>query len=381
MRRTTGSVKKLKIKSPLKWQVRMTYQSPDTGARVDIKRRFETEGEARRELWDLLLKHRQKGTVEKTIKQMTLAEAAKKYEEEKLFPAVMRDGKHLAGRHETSAPKSHLKAIVASLGKKKVKAINYSDLERFRMARLHTPTRNSGLRSARTINAELQQLNALLNYCQRNGWIEKNPFNEGEPLIVKEAENKRDRVLSLAEEQRLLDVCVNERAHLRPLIVAALETGLRRGILFSLQWDQIDFVTGYIKLGKPKTKRKGHPEEIKMTPLLQAELEAWQKYIPPMQVSVFGIEDNIKRAWATACRLASIENLHFHDLRHSFATRAIAAGMSPTELIKATGHSSLTMLSRYVNPENAAIKVATALEQFRTQQRDDLFSTDSMLIN
>ncbi len=149
-------------KSPAKWRASISYTDPETNKRVDVRRRFESEGEARRHLWGIQQQLSQKGTIEKTIKQMTVAEVAQKYTDEKPIPAVIRDGRHIAGRLDLVAPKTHLRVIVAEFGKRKMKSLTYGDLARFRTQRLQTPTRYGKPRTARTVNAEMGVLRGLV---------------------------------------------------------------------------------------------------------------------------------------------------------------------------------------------------------------------------
>ena len=379
MRKPVGKVKKLKIKGPAKWRASISYTDPETNRRVDVRRRFESEGEARRHLWEIQQQLSKKGTIDKTIKQMTVAEVAARYEAEKLIPAVFRDGRHVAGRIGLVAPKANLKVIVAAFGSRKIKSITYGDLERFRVERLQTPTRYGKPRSLRTVHGEISTLHSLMTFALHHGWLDANPFSKGKSLIRPSEEKRRERVLSYEEEQRLLAVCVEGRAHLRPLIIAALETGLRKGVLLGLKWSMIDFATGYLALGKPRSKRKNHPETVRMTPLLHLELERWKTQVHPAQESVFAIK-SFDTAWHNACAKAEIENLHFHDLRHTFVTRSIGAGIPAAELLKGTGHGSLAMLDRYVNPSNTSEKIADALDGWRQQQAGE-FSLTSDFVN
>jgi len=83
-------------------------------------------------------------------------------------------------------------------------------------------------------------LRAILRYAKGEGLIDRSPFeNVSTPLISKADETKRDRILSSGEEERLLIVRGDPvRAHLRPLIIAALDTGCRKGELLS-HWEHI----------------------------------------------------------------------------------------------------------------------------------------------
>jgi integrase len=65
---------------------------------------------------------------------------------------------------------------------------------------------------------------------------------------------------------------------------------------------------------------------------------------------VFGIEDNVKKSFTSACRRAGITGLHFHDLRHTAATRWIQAGIPVTTVSRLLGHADIKTTYRYVNP-------------------------------
>lgn len=380
MRKTTGSIKKVKVRGKRKWQVRMTFTEATTGKRVDVKRLFDMESEARVHLTDLLLEHRKAGTVEKITGQLTFTDVAERYETLKIVPAVYEGEHKLYGQSDLATPKSIIKILKGHFGKKLLRNISHSDLERFRLERLQTPTRYGKPRTVRTVNGELAMMNTILNFAVRNGWLSLNPFKLGDPLINKKAENKRERTLSFDEERRLLEACINERSHLRPIIITAVDTGLRQGELFKLEWTMLDFAGQMMHLPARITKTK-KARSVALTERTLDELWKLRESTPIKQTSVFGIKCDVKRAWATACRMAEITDLRFHDLRHTFVTRAIAGGVSVGEAMKASGHVTLAMLARYLNPDLEAVKrVASALDTLHTQQARD-FELTSQLVN
>jgi len=89
----------------------------------------------------------------------------------------------------------------------------------------------SGQRSIATVNREPAYLRCLLNIAERNGWINRNPFKCGDALIHVADERKREHILTREEESRMLAACTGPRAHLRPIMIAALDTGCRLGEL------------------------------------------------------------------------------------------------------------------------------------------------------
>ncbi len=115
-------------------------------------------------------------------------------------------------------------------------------------------------------------MRAVLNFGKRNGWIIQNPFELGESLFSQALENRRDRVLSNEEEMRLLAVCEGRRLHLRPIIIYALDTGMRRGEIFQLCWKDVYLEEGIITF-RATTTRTMRPLSVPMSARLRAEIQ------------------------------------------------------------------------------------------------------------
>ena len=113
-----------------------------------------------------------------------------------------------------------------------------------------------------------------------------------------------------------------------------------------------------------KTNR---PREVAMTARLYDELLKLSE--KPFGESVFGLQSNVKRSFGSACKEAGIEGLRFHDLRHTCVTRLIEAGMQHTEAMKVSGHTTLSMLNRYLNVNlDTSRRAADALDALRAQR-------------
>jgi integrase len=101
-------------------------------------------------------------------------------------------------------------------------------IEKFKSERRKTPTKAGKPRRPASINRELECLSSIFSIAMRkpHRLISENPCREVTKLLE---ENQRNRYLSAEEEERLLAACVGDRAHLRPIIILALNTGMRRG--------------------------------------------------------------------------------------------------------------------------------------------------------
>jgi len=181
--------------------------------------------------------------------------------------------------------------------------------------------------------------------------LEQNPFSKGRPLTLKE-EGRRLRYLSKEEMRRLIDACP---PHLKPIVILALNTGMRRKEILSLRWDQVNFKTGYIYLEKTKTGEKRQIPmnqttyrlmfHLKMknqlkSPYVFFQKDKMERYVPYKEV---------KRSFSSACKKAGINDFRFHDLRHTFASQLVMAGASLKVVQELLGHKDITMTLRYAH--------------------------------
>jgi len=202
------------------------------------------------------------------------------------------------------------------------------------------------------------------------GLIAKN-VTKGSKAIDADAETAKTRTLTDAEEMRLLVSCAGSRTvsyerkgksvtatvaadnpHLKALILLGLDSGMRRGEILSLDWTDIDFDAGIIKIlgTHTKTQRK---RSVPMTNRTKAELRGLANFGASGNVFPF---NDFKRSWATALRVAKIGGLTFRDLRRTFVTRLQTGGVSIGIAAELAGHSRLeTTQKHYTSTDNAAV--------------------------
>ena len=187
--------------------------------------------------------------------------------------------------------------------------------------------------SETTVNRDLEVLRHLLFWAADEGYLAANSLSRM-PMV---RERRKARVvMSLEDEARLLP---QAPSHLHPLVIAALDTGMRRGELLTQRWEHIDFSRRLLFVTHSKTAG-GEAREIPLSTRLFGLLSA----APQKEGLVFLYKGrplhNIKKAWAAAIRRAGIRYYRFHDLRHTFNTRLMEAGVMQ-EIRKALmGHSS-----------------------------------------
>lgn len=211
-----------------------------------------------------------------------------------------------------------------------------------------------------TINRHLQALSKMFNIGIANDLIDKNPMKTVNKL---QEENYKVRVLSSTEEKKLFEeiargyeVIGRDRKkkiiypylHLKPLIICALQTGMRRGEIFNLRWNNIDNGCGFIELLETKS---GKSRRIPISEKLMKIFEVLDKrgeyvFINPDTGQPY---TDIKHSFKSVLEKAEINNFRFHDLRHTVATRMLEKGADIRTVQEILGHSSVVVTQRYTH--------------------------------
>jgi integrase len=205
------------------------------------------------------------------------------------------------------------------------------------------------------------------------------------------AEIERDRLLNLDEEARLLAACQGEREvtykrrkrgkpdemeeitathsvdnpHLKGMIILALDAGMRRGEIFKLRWQDIDFENNCIRILGTHTKT----ERERIAPLSQRAKDELEKLREISDGENPFPTIDIKRSFNTAKRLAGIDDLHFHDLRRTAITRWQSHGIALAFAGKAAGHSQLQTTMKHYTATDAGIiqEIVEKMNTFHSQ--------------
>jgi len=240
-----------------------------------------------------------------------------------------------------------LRPVLRHLGDKRLSDVSAFTLEKYKRARLEEVAQQRSGRAVtgqRAVNAELSVLRRLYNMMITWNKAAANPvkgvkrFKEGEP---------RTRWLTGEEIGRLLANC-NPR--LKPAIVTALHTGLRCGELLSLRAGDVDLVRRTVTVRAAFSKNG----ESRSVPMNDALTQALRPLIigKPSEAPVFESRKgeayrSLRTAFATACRKAGITDFRWHDLRHTYASHLVMAGVDLPTVKELLGHKSFGMTLRY----------------------------------
>ncbi len=274
-------------------------------------------------------------------------------------------------RAHSKTPPWYWEPMEVFFGDRRIRTITYADLKQFRAARQQVPKRytEDEPRTPATINRELEHLRSVLLYALRHGWIRFNPFAAGPPLITKGEEERRSRIPTPAEEEAILAACVPPRAHLRPLIIATRDTGLRRSALLALTWEMVDWENRLLRIPKGNLYKR-RPAVIGCTGRLLAELQRlYEAGDRPREGKVFEGVGDFKKSYATACEKAGVSGLRFNDWRHGFATDLMEAGIPQHMAMKLSGHTQADTHEIYANiDDRLAIQAAVALDRLHASR-------------
>lgn len=258
--------------------------------------------------------------------------------------------------------------------------LRIDEVDSRRVEQIRTGWLTTGLSMA-SANRNMTRLRGLLSRAVDWGFLESHPLQKLKRLKV----DKRGRVrfLSFEEEARLrkamigreLKICADrERAnlwraqrnkvllddlslaayadHLQPLVLISLNTGMRRGEVFNLKWDDISFEQKRITV-EGETSKSGQTRHIPINTELYVTLSRWRERNDRDGFVFPGRNgkrlDNVKKSWSGLLSQAKIKDFRWHDLRHTFASKLVMKGVAINTVRELLGHSDLAMTLRYAH--------------------------------
>ncbi|MGZ3604700.1 MAG: tyrosine-type recombinase/integrase [Thermodesulfobacteriota bacterium] len=195
-----------------------------------------------------------------------------------------------------------------------------------------------------SINRELAILKHLFSKAVEWGKLKESPAGK-KVKFFKGAVN-RVRFLMPNEFQTLLSNCDD---FLKPIVTVAVHTGMRRGELLNLKWDQVSFEQGIITILDTKnSERKDIPMDDTVKATLQG-LERRGEFVFPNNRGKPFNPTTIHYAFHAALDRTGITDFRFHDLRHTFASNLVMAGVKIEKVQKLMGHKMIGMTQRYAH--------------------------------
>ena len=234
--------------------------------------------------------------------------------------------------------RNRVKRWVKDLGMRPIGQITRAEIESWRREKM------SRCKPA-TINRDLSRLRHMLNIAVEWELLEESPM-QGMKFLREN--NARTRYLSVGECHRLIDSCM--APHIRAIVTVALHTGMRLGEILNLRWQDLDFSSGFILV---RDSKNGQARQVPMDSMISTVLRSWPRLsdqdIVFTSVMTGGRIVDIRAGFLNSCKRAGITGLHFHDLRHTFASQFVMAGGDIYILKEILGHKSITNSQRYAH--------------------------------
>jgi len=229
---------------------------------------------------------------------------------------------------------NHLNKV---FGHKCLYEINSKDIEEYKKMRISENVKLS------TINRELACLRTILNKAKEWGLL-----HSAIPRIVLfKVDNQRIRYLTEPEAEKLIELSPEP---LKSIIILALNTGMRRGEIISLKWDNINFKDKMITLidTKNKEKRIVWINNIVLETLSRIPRKTTSPFVFVGKDGINHISEHyISHLFEKMVKKAKIKDFKFHDLRHTFASWLVMRGVNLKTVQELLGHKSFNMTLRY----------------------------------
>jgi len=290
---------------------------------------------------------------------------------------------NLKGHKETSRT---IKTDFKHLLNRNLAAITQWDVQKWA-----SDMQKKGLKNT-TLNRRIASLKGVLSKAKEWGVIELSPLAGMKSLRTDNAPNVR--YLSDKEKERLYSalstrneskklarqshenwaskrniklkpsISVVYSDYLMPLVLLAINTGMRRGEIFNLRWSDIDLDKRLLTV-RGEISKSGYTRHIPLTIEAYRCLESWggdkasKDLVFPSPRTGKRL-DNINSSWETLMKLAKLDNFRFHDLRHHFASSLVMRGVDLNTVRELLGHRDLktTLCYAHLAPEHKAAAIS-----------------------
>lgn len=239
---------------------------------------------------------------------------------------------------------------------------------------------NKKKRSPRTIQYVFVSFNAIWNMAREDGFVEgESPakmrsFRKTMPKV----DNRRERFLTRDEEDKLLAELARRSRQLHDMALLSIECGLRRGEIFALTWDCVDFESETLHLRRTKSDKsrwvpltqRAKAMLLNLEPGSAGEFVFLDRFGNPLKALSNSFDKAVNKVGLNDGITDRKMKIVFHSLRHSYASNFLKSGGSLYALSKLMGHGSINVTERYGHLANDDLVAATKqMEASRTSER------------
>lgn len=250
--------------------------------------------------------------------------------------------------HEKFFHTDRLKHVLPFFGELRIHEITKGKVTDYRTKR----QADDGPLTEATLNRDVAVLRRILYWALEENLILANPIAR---IAMGRERRTKKPVVSITDEQKILAVA---KPHLKEIMIAGIDTGMRRGELLSQRWEDVDLERKVLFVTRSKTP-EGEMRELPMTGRLYEILKSRSQASGP--VFTFNKKPmlDLKTSWGTAQEDAKLtHHYRFHDLRHTFATRLMEAGVMADVRMALMGHEPRSVHWGYTHVDLKAKKAA-----------------------
>ena len=308
------------------------------------------DGRMRREKTDAPTKELARKLLAKKLVELTEAKVAGITVEQTpiAFTEFMKEyRRHIEGK---KTPQSigrddrSIQHLTKVFGSRQLRQVTTGMVQKYVDDRMHEKKRGGKPYRPATVNREIMCLSAIFREAIKRGYADRNPVRGVKQMAE---DNIIVRYLSLDEETALLDACT---PNLKPIVLCALHSGMRRGEILKLKWEDVDLDQLLIRVKLTKSKKTRYiPINTKLHEVLKAvpKLDDCPYVFANPETHDRWCDQNT--AWNYTLKRSGVKNFRFHDLRHTFASRLVQAGESIKSVQELLGHASLQVTLRYAH--------------------------------
>lgn len=242
--------------------------------------------------------------------------------------------------------KYYIAGLVEILGSTKIKQLNADRVAALKKLLKETPMKDGSMRTGATVNRWMACFKHMITLANTDFAMCGRHTREMSQRVKKEPESpNREYWLNEDECARLIKAAL---PHIRPIIIMAIHTGLRRGSVYDLKWKDVHYDRKVCYLPDSKSNK---PITVPMTEGIELLLKSMPHYGELVFCKKNGKPlGDIRKSYAKARDLAGLPSyFQLRDLRHTFATNLSIQGEDIHRISILLNHSKIEMTKRYVN--------------------------------
>ena len=240
-----------------------------------------------------------------------------------------------------------LEHIKTYFGNRTLRSINAEDVEAYKASRLSVV-------KGRTVNRELDLLKSLMNRAVEWGYLARSSAGRVRRYKV---DIEEPNFLSVEEGSRLISAA---KGQMKTFVSLAFHTGLRKGELFALKWTDVNVSKREVRVRRAKGRRF---RVIPLNGLALGALKTHPRHITSNLV-FYGSAGNpwvdVRVSFNNALDDAGLPQIRIHDLRHSFVSNLVMAGVDLRAVQELAGHSSIQTTMKYAHLSPGRLRESVA---------------------